>query len=74
MAMLTNRKAQKVLAVGADVFVIENGKVEAIKIKHIYAGCISVSGGFLAFKTAGEDWWLTKKGATDALRKREEHA
>lgn len=67
MAMLTNRKEQKLLAVGEDVFVIENGKVEAMKVKHIYANCISVSGGFLAFKTAGEDWWLAKKSAEDAL-------
>lgn len=73
MGVLTYRKAKKVLAVGEDVFLIQNGKVETLKIKHIYADCISVDGGFLAYETAGDDWWLSKKGATDALRKREEY-
>lgn len=66
--MLTYRKAKELLEVGDDVYIIENGKIETLRIKRIFSDSLYVRGGFLPFDTVGEDWWLTK---TIAKRKLE---
>lgn len=67
--MLTYRKAKELLKVGDEVYIVENGKIESLRIKQIFSDSLCVRGGFLPFDTVGEDWFLTKTMAKRELER-----
>ena len=65
--MLTYAKAKKLLDPGDHVYIID-GAVVALPVVKIHRDCISVPGGFLYYEDIRDLWWLTLRGATDAMK------
>lgn len=65
--MLSYRKAKQLLDIGDTVYIIEGGRILELKIIRIHQDALAVRDGYLYFDEVGESWWLTKRGAQDAL-------
>ena len=65
---MTYAKARQLLAPGDVVFIIEGGKVVELPIIRINQDSLYVRGGWLYFDEIRISWWLTLRGATDAMK------
>ena len=67
---MTYANAKLLLAPGDHGYIIDGGAVVALPVVKIHRDCISVLGGFLYYEDIRDLWWLTLRGATDALKGR----
>ena len=67
---MTYAKAKSLLSPGDTVFIIEGERIVELTVLRIHRECLSVDGGYLYYDDIRESWWLTMRGATDALKRR----
>ena len=69
--MLSYRIAKKLLSPGEDVYYHDDGTICAVKVISIHQEYLTVEGAaeFL-YDDVAKSWWLTRRGACDALQNR----
>ena len=67
MVHFTYAKARHLLAPGDTVYSIYDGKITEHEVVKIHADSLVVNDGCLYFDDIRDSWWLTKRGAMDAL-------